>query len=95
MGGQGMGDGTRLAIGVLLLWVAAAAFFVAFMSGHSDALTVGTGKDASGKTVPVGPRNVSELVARASAIISSLQGGSAAASSSSTTTTDSTGGVSA
>ena len=101
MAGQsgGMGNGTKLAIGVLLLWISGGAFFVAFMSGHSPTLTVGTAKDAQGKTVNVGPRNVSDLVSRASATLQALEGGAPAwpptgPSSSSTAPTD-TGPVSA
>lgn len=50
--------GTRMAIGVVLLWISGALLFVAFMSGKINALTsgIGTGGEAQG------PHDASELV---------------------------------
>lgn len=50
-------NGTRLAIGIVLLWFGGACLFVAFMSGKVPALTTGTGSGGQAQ----GPSNASEL----------------------------------
>jgi hypothetical protein len=77
----GLNQGTKLAIGVLLLWFAGACLFVAFLSGKVDSLTQGT--DQSGN--PQGPADFSSLIVRlaqnAQALAGNNQTGSTTASS--------------
>lgn len=58
--GSDISHGTKLAIGIILLWFGGACLFIAFMSGKVASLTVGT--DSGGAAQ--GPRDVSELVER-------------------------------
>jgi hypothetical protein len=67
MGGQ---RGVQLAIGILLLWLAGVLLFVAFMSGKTPSLTVGTAADGT----PQGPRDARQLLGRLNATLWAARG---------------------
>lgn len=64
--------GVMLAVGIILIWFGMVSLYVAFMSGKTPALTVGTSKD--GKTQ--GPKDATELMGRLAANIQAAQGSS-------------------
>ncbi len=63
--------GITLASAVLLLWFGGMCLYVAFMSGKSPAMTVGTSRDGKAQ----GPKDASELVTRIAANVQAAQGG--------------------
>lgn len=91
-----MPKGTRLAIGILLIWFGGFGLYVAFMSGKVPSLTTGklVGKDgkpvkgADGKQLGAGPKNLSELLVRTSANFQALQGGDTGTSGGDETTVE-------
>lgn len=62
---SGMTRGTKLALGIVFLWFGGACLFIAFMSGKTSSLTIGTKADGSTQ----GPQDVSDVVTRLAANI--------------------------
>lgn len=85
---QNTSQGTKLAIGIVLLWFAGFCFFVAFMSGKVASLTIGTDQNGN----PSGPRDMPELMERVSANVQALEGGAAGISGASAPTGTTGGG---
>lgn len=83
MGGANLSKGTKLAMGIVLLWLGGGLLFIAFMSGKVDSLAAGTAvdsdgnaiKDASGNAAKVGPQNTTQLLGRINANLKAAQGG--------------------
>lgn len=70
-GGGGQPHGVMTAAGILLLWIGAFGLYVAFMSGKTDALTVGKNQDGA----PQGPADLRSLLGRLAAVVQSAGGG--------------------
>ena len=64
--------GVMLAVGIILIWFGMVSLYVAFMSGKTPALTVGTSKDGKAQ----GPKDATELMGRLAANIQAAQGSS-------------------
>ena len=87
----GSSNGTKLAIGILLIWFGGFCLYVSFMSGKVPSLTTGrlVGqdgkpiKDANGKQKGAGPKDLSELLVRTSDNFQALSGSTETSSSTS------------
>lgn len=66
--------GTRLAIGIVLLWFGGVCLFVAFLSGKISSLTASTDAGGTGH----GPKDVSELVSSVAKNVQAAEQGSGA-----------------